>query len=328
MNIQKYPWLITPYKNILTNYENNKLHHAIIIQSHHIQNTFKLIWAISKWILCINKIGIKNCGICKGCILVKKKNHPDLYILYPKKNKKFLEIDIVRNTIYSILNTAQQYGKKILWIPKYHTLTISSINTLLKIIEEPPKNTFFFIGNYTLKNIHLTLRSRFFLYHILETKEKISLEWIQKNTDFKEKECLIALKISQNHPEIAKNLLKSKNWIERKKLYFQLNNSLQKNNFINLLPILNNQTIIKIQWIILLLLDVIKKKLNFSSFVINLDQEFLIQNILKKYSYKYLDKIIKSWIKCRYQLINIENINNELLIFQQLIKWQNIIHKI
>ncbi|CAL4321862.1 DNA polymerase III subunit delta' C-terminal domain-containing protein [Buchnera aphidicola] len=322
MNITFYPWLIIPYKKIINSYNKNHLHHTIIVQSNNLQDTFKLIWAIIRWIVCTKRLKFKSCGICKGCTLILNKNHPDCYFLYPKTNKNFLEVELIRNTIKSLLNTAQQHGKKIFWIPNYSTLTTFGINALLSIIETPPKNTFFFIGHDVSKKIHLTFRSRCLIYHIVKPTEKIALQWIQKQINLTKQSYLVAIRISENNPILAKKILTSNIWNQRKELYHQIHLSIQNNNFIKLLSILNYNTIIKINWIILLLLDAMKFKKHLLILLINLDQKLLIEKIIQNYSYKYLNKITKSWIKCRYQLINIKNINYELLILKQLIKWE------
>ncbi|CAL4042884.1 DNA polymerase III subunit delta' [Buchnera aphidicola (Phyllaphis fagi)] len=317
------PWLTKYYKQIIQHYNTHKLHHSIIIESCNIKDTFKLIWAISKWILCIKKKKMKNCGICKGCKLTLTHNNPDFYVLYPKKNKKFIDIETIRNTINNIVQTSQQYGNKILWIPKYQTLTNFGINALLKIIEEPPKNTWFFIGNDKFYKLNITFRSRCLLYQILQPIEDIGLNWIQKNIIIPKKICLTSLRINNYSPELAIDFLQSSSYKLRDNLCMKLYYAIDNNNFSKLLPIINDhQAILKIQWIILLLLDAMKIKKKLSLLLDNLDQIHLIKKISTQYSYYNLHKIIKYWIKCKYQLINIENINYELLILNQLLKWE------
>lgn len=318
-----YPWLNLVYKNIINNYQKNKLHHTIIIESYNINNTYKIIWAISKWILCNQKNGIKYCGKCTGCSLIKNKNHPDFYIFLPNKKNNILEIEKIKNILNNIQNTAQQNNNKILWIPNYNLLTIFGINILLKIIEEPPKNTFFFIGNNYNKKIEMTFKSRCLLYRIPKPSEKIGLLWIKKKNNFKTKNCLIALQIHNYDPELAYIALNKKNWNKRINFYKNINISININNFLILLPKINTDNIfIKIYWIILLLMDGLKYKKKLFFHLINIDQIDLIKKISKKYSYIHLNNILKSWIKCRYQLINIKNINFELLILKQLFKWK------
>ncbi|CAL4042959.1 DNA polymerase III subunit delta' [Buchnera aphidicola (Takecallis arundicolens)] len=318
-----YPWLNLTYKNIITNYQNKKLHHTILIESYNIQNTYKIIWAVIRWIFCNKKNGKKSCGKCTGCILIKTKNHPDFYILHSKNTNQIFEINKIRNIIKIIKNTAQQSHDKILWIPNYTSLTIFSINALLKIIEEPPKNTFFFIGNILYNKIHCTFKSRCVFYQIFTPNENIGLSWLKENTTIKKKNCLIALRINNYDPELAKNFIQKKNWIERIHFYEDITDAINKNNFLMLLPKLNTTDVLnKIYWIILLLWDSLKLKTNIFTYFINTDQIYLIQNISKKYSYITLNNILYSWIQCRYQLITIDNINYELLILQQLLKWQ------
>ncbi|QCI26033.1 DNA polymerase III subunit delta' C-terminal domain-containing protein [Buchnera aphidicola] len=321
MQNKSYPWLNSIYTEIINNYKKKKLHHTILIESYNINNTYKIIWAISKWIFCKNKYHIKNCGKCTGCILIKQKNHPDFYILHPNNTSKIIEIEQIRNILYAIQSTSQYNNAKVIWIPNYKTLTIFSINALLKVIEEPPKNTFFFIGNTFYKKVHLTFQSRCLLYKINIPTTKVGLFWIQKNTKFSKQKCLIALHINNNDPELAKKLLE-KYWKQRNQLYQNIQMATIKNNFLILLPQINTKNILnKIYWIIVLLLDSLKFKKNIS-YLMNTDYINLIRKISKKYSFDNLHNILKSWIICRYLLRKIENIDSELLILKQLLKWQ------
>lgn len=323
MYINQFPWLKKIYLEIITNYKKNQLHNIILIKSYNIHNTFTTIMEISKWIFCKNKVGIQSCGKCTGCLLIFSKNHPDFYILYQKKNT-FIEVDIIKNTIKKILNTSQQYGSKIIWIPSYNKLTIYGINTLLKIIEEPPQDTFFFIGSSINQNIHKTFSSRCVKYKIYPPREDIGLNWIINNINIKKKKkSLIILRNHNNNPELSKKLIENNIFSLRKNFLYNIKCALIKNNYFILLPILSKKNIyIKINWIILLLLDVLKFKKNFFTFLINIDQLQLIQKISKKYTYNFIQIILKSWIKCQNKLIHIQYVNTELLILKELLKWE------
>lgn len=325
MHITWYPWLNKSYKNIIYNYQTKKLHHAIIIESYNIKNSIKLIQAISQWILCENKNNIHSCGKCKGCILFLANNHPDLYKLFITTSENTLDILKIRKTIHNLQNTSQQNCNKILWIKDYQTLTIFGINTLLKIIEEPPQDTLFFIGKSINNNLHLTLQSRCILYRIPTPVEKQGVFWIQKQLNISKNMSIIELRINNHDPELALQSLKNKKWIQRIKVFQILELSIHNDNFLKLLPILNTQNgIVKIYWIILILLDSLKIKKKMIPFLINLDQMNLITKMSNKYSFDYLYKILYSWIQCRHHLIYTKNINQELLILQQLLKWNMI----
>lgn len=141
-----YPWLKDQYHNILKRYLKNILHPIILINSQKGVGISQLIIKISQWLLCSNKKNIKFCKTCNSCILIKKKNHPDLYYRENQiKKKKTIGIDYIRNIIININKTSQQGGKKIVWLKDVHYMTIEANNALLKTLEEPPKNTFFFV---------------------------------------------------------------------------------------------------------------------------------------------------------------------------------------
>ncbi|WP_343182379.1 DNA polymerase III subunit delta' C-terminal domain-containing protein [Buchnera aphidicola] len=326
MYIKTFSYLNKIYKKIIINYQKKKLHHAIIVESYYLYDIYWLIYCISKWILCHNKLNIYACETCTSCILIKKKNHPDFYIFHPNKLDKICDIEKLRKIIISIQNTPQQNQNKILWIPNYHTLTLFSINTLLKILEEPPKNTFFFIGNIIGNTLHPTFRSRLLLHRIPIVTEKFILNWIKKKKIYNQKKFFIEFRINNHDFHATIQSIKKKMWVKRKFLYQTIHSLINQKNFLKLLPILNNkECIIQLNWIILLFLDSLKKKSNIFYTIINIDYIDLIHKINQTYSYFYISKILDIWIKCRYQIFTIKNINQELLILKNLLKW-NIFH--
>ncbi|CAL4321736.1 DNA polymerase III subunit delta' C-terminal domain-containing protein [Buchnera aphidicola] len=324
-----YPWLENIYKKIISYYKKKKLHHAILFESYNIQNTFYTIFAIIRWILCNKKNGFNFCNKCQGCYLTKNRKHPNLYIIYLNQKNKNLEIEYIRNILHSIQNTQQQKGKKILWIPQYSKLTESGINILLKIIEEPPKNTFFFIGNDIQTTVYPILKSRCLSYLFSTPNENKILNWLINYTKSSKELSLIELRINNYDPFLTKQALQKKYWMNRKNLYKKIFYALNNNNFLILLSFLTEDNIlIKIHWIILLLLDAMKFQKKCFLFLININYMELINQLSKKYSYDELYLILKSWIVCKYQLRNIKNLHIEFLIVKNLLKWDIINHKI
>ncbi|WP_343152430.1 DNA polymerase III subunit delta' C-terminal domain-containing protein [Buchnera aphidicola] len=319
-----YPWLISAYKKLIFQHNNNKLHHTILINTIKGIGIFNLVWKFSTWLLCLNKKKDENCKLCRACNLTKSLNHPDWYFLKPEKEKKIIDVETLRTLNEKIFTSAQQGKIKIICFSNTDFLNEYGINILLKMLEEPPKNTFFLLINFNSFKIPLTLKSRCFLLNIYAPSKKNCLIWFKENNFIiKEKYFLTSLKISENAPLMAIKLIKSKLWIERKNFYEKLIDFIQKKSLILLLPYFIGKNILfKINWICLILLDAIKWKYNITESLSNLDNISTIKTISSKYSYYTLDISLRLWLKCRYYLLNVSNINQELLISKKLLNWE------
>ncbi|AHG60034.1 DNA polymerase III subunit delta' C-terminal domain-containing protein [Buchnera aphidicola] len=321
-----YPWLLKPYNNIIQQYQIKKAHHAILIKTSKGMGVSKLIWFISKWILCLDPIGTNFCNKCHGCKLMSIQNHPDWHYCKSKNNDLF-NIDEMRIINEKIFKCSQQGGSKIIFFPDTEKLTESAVNAFLKTLEEPPNNTWFFLVNYNNLSLHYTLNSRCLIYKLFVPNEKDSLTWLKKSTKKKDKSCLTSLRINQGSPIYAKKFINSQIWIERINFYKCLFHACQNRNLLKILPILNNKnSIVYINWICFLLLDSIKFSFNQKEYLTNLDQIELIEFFSDNYKTIILDVSIRTWMKCRYRLLNISGINHELLLLEQLLKWEKILN--
>ncbi|QCI16024.1 DNA polymerase III subunit delta' C-terminal domain-containing protein [Buchnera aphidicola] len=321
-----YPWLIKPYNNIITQYKINKAHHAILIKIQRGMGVSLLIWFISRWLLCLKPIGMNFCNQCHGCKLMSVKNHPDWHSLISQKNDIF-NVNNIRIINEKIFQSSQQGGNKVIYISDIEKLTESAISAFLKTLEEPPKKTWFFLISYTNINLYSTLSSRCLIYKILPPIEQDSLNWLKKNTIKENRSYLTALRINQGSPISAKNFINGDIWIDRINFYKNLYDAFKNENLLKILKILNEKnTIVKIDWIYFLLIDCIRFNLNNMNHVINCDQIKLIKIISNKYHNIVLDLSIRTWMRCRYRLLNISGINYELILLEQLLMWEKILN--
>ncbi|QCI17748.1 DNA polymerase III subunit delta' [Buchnera aphidicola (Acyrthosiphon lactucae)] len=320
-----YPWLIKPYNNIIQQYQKNKAHHAILIKTQKGIGASLLIWFISKWLLCRKPIGTNSCNECYGCKLISSNNHPDWHNFITKKNSTF-SVEDVRQINKKIFKCAQQGGSKIVFLSDTEKLTESAINALLKTLEEPPQKTWFFLINYKNLNSHFTLNSRCIIYKLFAPTEKESLNWLKKETKKENKLYLTALRINQGSPVSAKKFMNSEAWIDRINFYKNLYDAFKNKNLLKILNSLKEKnSIVKIDSICFLLLDAIKFNFNEKKNLTNFDQMELIQFLSYNYKNLVLDISIRTWMHCKHRLLNISGINYELLLLEQLLRWEKIL---
>ncbi|WMY94708.1 MAG: DNA polymerase III subunit delta' C-terminal domain-containing protein [Arsenophonus sp.] len=320
-----YPWLNTAYKEIIELYKKKQSHHALLLHSYHGMASDSLIYAIIRWLMCKKTNDIKSCGDCHGCHLMLANTHPDCHVILPEKNKNSIGIESIRNLIQNLFNHAQQNGVKVIWFPCVEKLTQTASNALLKTLEEPEDNTYFFLECHNLFNILPTLRSRCFYYYLTIPDHAIVFSWLQKQKiSLKENDINTAIKLTAGAPISALTLLQPNFWIKRNYFFKSLMEHLSNNTLLNWLPELNQSNAIdRIVWLITLLLDAIKYQQQLSYYCVNQDQLSIISKLAKMSSANVLLKSAYEWQNCRYKLISIVGLNQELLLLSQLINWKH-----
>ena len=98
--------------------------------------------------------------------LVKTNSHPNFYLIDLIDEKKTIDIAQIREMI-SYNNKSSFDGQpRFVLIDNIANLNKNSVNALLKILEEPPKNTYFILIHNSERNIISTLKSRCLLFKI------------------------------------------------------------------------------------------------------------------------------------------------------------------
>ncbi len=162
--------------------------------------SFAVSLAYAQYISCENRLPSDSCGKCKSCSKYEKLIHPDLHFVFPvikdKKTKEqvsdnyivqwrdfvkqspffslnnwldFIEVGNAQGLIFAseaseiirklMLKTFESdYKILILWLPE--KMHIATANKLLKLIEEPPEKTLFFLVSEEPDKIISTIASR------------------------------------------------------------------------------------------------------------------------------------------------------------------------
>lgn len=176
-------------------WDQGNLPHAMLVQGEHGLGSFQFVWAISQWIFCEEKKDTDSCGICPNCKRISKLQHPDLHLFFPTEKsgvevkERMLDFrkmaietpifdikdwmttlespnksaninkDIIKEITSSFDFKSYLGGPRIVIIWAADSLGKEG-NKLLKMIEEPPKNSFIFLIAEEKENILLTIRSR------------------------------------------------------------------------------------------------------------------------------------------------------------------------
>ena len=86
--------------------------------------------------------------------------HTNFFLIEKEKDEKEIKIENIRNLLKFLSKTTDSRNLKIVLIDNVEDLNINSSNTLLKALEEPNENTFFFLIYNNANRLINTIKSR------------------------------------------------------------------------------------------------------------------------------------------------------------------------
>lgn len=155
--IQEYEVLISRFA--LASLEN-KLGHAFLFVGPNESGKKMAALALSQAMLCEksqNNKMLLACGECGSCLRIENKQHEGLLIIEPEN--KQIKIEQARRLL-DFLSLQSVSKVRTIIIDGIELMNVQSSNSLLKILEEPPQNTFFFLITPSSEHVLSTVRSR------------------------------------------------------------------------------------------------------------------------------------------------------------------------
>ncbi|MBK0363271.1 DNA polymerase III subunit delta', partial [Salmonella enterica] len=275
-------------------YQAGRGHHALLIQALPGMGDEALCYALSRYLLCQQPEGHKSCGHCRGCQLMQAGTHPDYYTLTPDKGKSSLGVDAVREVSEKLYEHSRLGGAKVVWIADAALLTDAAANALLKTLEEPPEQTWFFLASPEPARLLATLRSRCRLHHLAPP--------------------------SAGSPGAALALLQSERWAQREALCQALMDSLHTGDWYALLTALNHeQAPARLHWLATLLVDALKRQ-HGASYLTNVDADAVVAALAGPLSPARIQAILNDVCHCRDQLLHVTGLNRELVLTDLILR--------
>ncbi len=180
-----------------------KLHHAYLFYGRVGLGKELLLTSIGNAILCESN-NLTSCNLCKSCKLILSNNHPDLHKIQREEGKKNISISQIINLRNKIYESPFLGKNKIISIPNIESMSRDASDAILKILEEPPKDTFFIMSSNFIHQIPSTIRSRSIEIEIKNPTFNECREWL---SEFYSEDIDLAIELSNNRPFMAKDLL-------------------------------------------------------------------------------------------------------------------------
>jgi len=159
-------------------YKKNKLPNSILLSGPKGIGKSTFIYHFSNYLLSKNEqfsYSLKDFEINdqnRTHTLINDGMHTNFYFLECNNLNEKVKVDQVRKLLIYANKSSFSQDLKILVIDNVETLNVNSANALLKIIEEPNKNIFFFIIQNNFNNILKTIKSRCIEFKISLHKDK------------------------------------------------------------------------------------------------------------------------------------------------------------
>lgn len=318
-----YPWLRPPFEQLVSRYQSGRGHHALLVQALPGMGVDALVYALTRFLMCHTPEGQKSCGKCHSCQLMQAGTHPDYYVLSPEKGKSTLGIDAVREISEKLFERARLGGAKVVWLSDAALLTEAAANALLKTLEEPPQNTWFFLQCEEPARLLATLRSRCSHFHLAPPAENYGVAWLNREVTASADSVLTALRLTGGAPGAAQALLQDARFASRQQLCAALDDALRNGDWLALLPaLLQEPTDERLYWLASLLLDALKVQQGITQLT-NADASALVRHIALTISTTRLQAMVADACQRREQLLSVTGLNRELILNDLLLRWEH-----
>ncbi len=152
---------VSVYKYLQNQVKNGTVPHAnLVIGPGHVGKT-TLITNIVYLLFC-TKVEPKTqiaCGRCQACVMINKGVHPNVLEVQPN-TKNVIAIAEIRALVYSLRQSSLLPGMRVVIVHEASTMTTAACNALLKILEEPGKDSIFFLSTSSSDSVLPTIQSR------------------------------------------------------------------------------------------------------------------------------------------------------------------------
>lgn len=236
-------------EHLLNTAKENRISHAQLFLGSEGYGSLSLAVAYAQYIMCTDKKETDACGECASCRKVNKLQHPDLHFSFPtigsKSGTPFISDDFISQWREFVLNnpysTYEEWLTKIdagnsqgsikvkeaeaivrklnlksfeaefkvmiIWLPE--KMNGESANKLLKLIEEPPPKTLFFLVSTNSELIISTIISRTQLVKIKRISDDDLFIGLQKLNNLDEQKALEIARMSDGDYNVACNLIET-----------------------------------------------------------------------------------------------------------------------
>ena len=143
--------------------ENQALHHAILLCGPLGAGKRTLATEIAAAVLCENKGSMSHaipCGMCNTCRRVREGKHLDVKYIVKDSSRATISVDEVRRFKGDSILSGAEDDFRFYIFENAEALTVGAQNSILKILEEPPRGVYFILLTEGQDKLLTTINSR------------------------------------------------------------------------------------------------------------------------------------------------------------------------
>ena len=227
---ERYPWNEDLWSILAQQFE--RLPHALLLHGRPGLGKHAFAVQLAQALLCARPQAGVACGMCQSCQLFMAGTHPDMHVLQPEaiaesaedlggqyavrypasdKKRERASADITIYQIRCLIEDAQTRpfvgNRKVVLLSPAEAMNINAANSLLKLLEEPPRGSMLLLVTSHPARLPATIRSR--CSHILfkSPGRTAGLAWLQLRTGGKAEPAAGLLELAGGAPLLAKSLI-------------------------------------------------------------------------------------------------------------------------
>lgn len=199
------PWHAREWSLLDQQLAAGRLPHALLLVGRQHTGKSQFAIALSRLLLCAQPEGSLNCGTCHACELSSSGGHGDFRWVSPGEKSRVIKIDQIRDML-RFSNTTAGFGlRKVIVLSPADSMNVNAFNALLKLLEEPAKDTYILLVCDHMHGIPATIRSRCHILRLPTPDTETSLDWLDRTTGQRDRsETLLSL--SDGLPMLAREL--------------------------------------------------------------------------------------------------------------------------
>ena len=316
------PW----FDQYLAHLDLELLHHAFLIGGKEGVGKKHFSLLLSQLILCKEKNEYMPCNACQPCKLFISSNHPDFYTIKLEEGKKKISINQIKELQTNFYESSFLNGNKIFLIENAEFLSKDAADSLLKILEEPPKNTYFIITSHRAKQLSATIQSRCSEIFISNPSDKEIEGWLnQENTSNGDLE--LALNLASGRPLKIKELLDDNILDSRNSFISEISQLIkQGKNIISLSeewPKNPKALILKLEWMSNLMMDAIRYQMTDDQKEVQTDTSAISMYLGKKIEFNILFELLTETNTLWSLFTDGTNLKADYQLQSLFINWEN-----
>ncbi len=195
MSIKNVPWLLDAIENL-----PDAMPAALLLYGQKGIGKDLLAQAIGQSLLCAESANAAHaCGRCENCHLFLVGNHPDFRLLQPaidaeetpnvetdrdskaKKPSSQISVEAVRDLASLTSNVSHRGGSRVVIITPAEALNPAAGNALLKMLEEPGRDTHFILVASEMHRLLPTIKSRCFKLAVRAPSAETGAAWLREH---------------------------------------------------------------------------------------------------------------------------------------------------